>query len=671
MTSPQLTSVSGNWRRENLQILLAEIDRIRQMLLMATEESDRSHTPLSVTSQNNSSWLDQLCTTFGLVPFERDIVLLCAGLELDPQFGNLCAQIQGVPNRTYPTLGIAIAHLPEVDLRVFSDQAPLQRWRLIDMGQGYAQAQQPLRLSPRIFCYLMGQPACAPELEAFWRPLSSDRSGATLLAASHQAIATQLTHLWQPGTIPQQFPLIQLHGTDALVNRSIALQACEQWGWNLAELSLAGLLRAAHPHHLLQQLCWREALLTNSVLLINCHDLGAHRPGWLEALHAFTAELEIPLIISTPERLTQHHRPLITLEVSNPTHAEQRHLWQTHLGDAAADLNGHLDILVSQFNLSAPAIATACLTLQTNPGPLSLAPSTLPYPLPQLWNFCRVQARHGLDALAQRIETKATWEDLILPEDHKTTLQTLAVHLRQRTQVYQTWGFEARSSRGLGISALFSGQSGTGKTMAAEVVARELHLDLYRIDLSAVVSKYIGETEKNLQRIFDAAEVGGAILLFDEADALFGKRTEVKDSHDRHANVEVSYLLQRMEAYRGLAILTTNLKKSIDQAFLRRIQFMLAFPFPDAKSREEIWRRIFPPQTPIQDLKYDKLASLNVSGGNIRNIALNAAFLAAEAGDPVTMEHILEAAKREYTKLERTLTKVETSGWIDTKKAKE
>jgi SpoVK/Ycf46/Vps4 family AAA+-type ATPase len=200
--------------------------------------------------------------------------------------------------------------------------------------------------------------------------------------------------------------------------------------------------------------------------------------------------------------------------------------------------------------------------------------------------------------------------------------------------------------------------------MAAEVLARELRLDLYRIDLSAVISKYIGETEKNLRRVFDAAELGGVILLFDEADALFGKRTEVKDSHDRHANVEVSYLLQRMESYRGLSVLTTNLKSSLDQAFLRRIRFVVQFPFPDASQRAEIWRRVYPKSTPTEGLDAQKLAQLNVAGGNIRNIALNAAFLAAEAGEVVGMKHLLQATKSEYVKLERPLTDTEVRGWV-------
>src|SRR5204863_3887288 len=224
----------------------------------------------------------------------------------------------------------------------------------------------------------------------------------------------------------------------------------------------------------------------------------------------------------------------------------------------------------------------------------------------------------------------------------------IAAHLRHRRRVYDDWGFGEATARGLGITALFAGPSGTGKTMAAEVLARELSYDLYRIDLSQVVSKYIGETEKNLRRVFDAAEQGSSILLFDEADALFGKRSDVRDSHDRYANVEVSYLLQRMEAYRGLAILTTNMKHALDPAFMRRLRFVVHFAFPDHAQREDIWRRVFPVQTPLDALEYGRLAKLQLTGGGIRNVAMNAAFLAAERGAAVRMADLLTAAQGEY-----------------------
>jgi SpoVK/Ycf46/Vps4 family AAA+-type ATPase len=338
--------------------------------------------------------------------------------------------------------------------------------------------------------------------------------------------------------------------------------------------------------------------------------------------------------------------------VRKPDAVEQRELWITALGARATELNGTLEVLAGQFRLSAEtirAIAEDMRISRDEPG--------------ELWEACRSTGRRRLDDLAERLRPAAQWDDLVLPEAQLTVLRQIAAHLRQRVRVYDDWGFAARDGRGLGVSALFTGESGTGKTLAAEVLANELGLDLYRIDLSAVVSKYIGETEKNLRRVFDAAEDSGAILLFDEADALFGKRSEVKDSHDRYANIEVSYLLQRMEAYRGLAILTTNMKAALDRAFQRRLRFIVQFPFPDASLREAIWRRVFPVQAPLDGIDYCQLARLNLPGGNIRNIAVNAAFLAAEAGASLSMAHLRRAAQGEGAKLERPLADAETRGW--------
>jgi SpoVK/Ycf46/Vps4 family AAA+-type ATPase len=342
--------------------------------------------------------------------------------------------------------------------------------------------------------------------------------------------------------------------------------------------------------------------------------------------------------------------------VNKPNAVERKQLWQHALGDGAIRLNGALDDLAGHFKLSAR-------TIQAEGS--QLAPLLAAHERPEslLWSTCRAIGRSKLEDLAQRIEAPAGWDDLILPEVQKSTLRQIGVHVRNRLKVHFEWGFSERGARGLGLTALFAGESGTGKTMAAEVLARELQLDLYRIDLSAVVSKYIGETEKNLRRVFDAAEDSGAILLFDEADALFGKRSEVKDSHDRYANIEVSYLLQRMEAYSGLAVLTTNLKAALDPAFQRRIRFIVHFPFPDHTQREAIWRTVFPTQTPQGKIDYSKLARLGVTGGGIRNIALNAAFRAAELDEPVSMSHLLHAARFEAGKQERSLSDAETRGW--------
>ena len=316
-------------------------------------------------------------------------------------------------------------------------------------------------------------------------------------------------------------------------------------------------------------------------------------------------------------------------DVRKPGATEQKRLWQQALGSDAALVDDALDGIASQYRLSARAILLAGKAVRDDVAAGTPAQDAL-------WQACRGSGRRRLDELATRIAPGAGWDDLILPDPQRIMLHQIAAQVRQRRRVYDEWGFGKRHERGLGVAALFSGESGTGKTLAAEVLASELHLDLYRIDLSAVVSKYIGESEKNLRRVFDAAEDTGAILLFDEADALFGKRSDVKDSHDRYANIEVSYLLQRMEAYRGLAILTTNLKSALDPAFQRRLRFIVHFPFPDVSQREAIWRRAFPPDTPTDALDFQKLARLNVAGGGVRNISLNAAFLAAEAGEKLS-----------------------------------
>ena len=312
----------------------------------------------------------------------------------------------------------------------------------------------------------------------------------------------------------------------------------------------------------------------------------------------------------------------------------------------------------AQFHLDAGGIRQ--LSAQVN-ATFTERQATDPERLKQdLWQACIDYTRPDLEQLAQRIEPVAGWDDLVLPEQAKAILKEIALHVRQRSKVYGEWGFSGKSKRGLGISALFAGESGTGKTMASEVIARELGLDLYRIDLSQVVNKYIGETEKNLKKIFEAAEGSGAILLFDEADALFGKRSDVKDSHDRYSNIEVSYLLQKMEEYRGLAILTTNMRNALDKAFLRRIRFVVQFPFPDVALRTEIWQKVFPENTPRAALDFQKLAALNVAGGNIRNIALNAAFSAAGEQRAVSMADLQQAARNEYLKLEKHMSASES-----------
>lgn len=332
-----------------------------------------------------------------------------------------------------------------------------------------------------------------------------------------------------------------------------------------------------------------------------------------------------------------------SVEVNKPTPEEQEQLWIKALQGKATDQPYRL---AEQFSFSQNEIERLAQSAQEE----TLEGQSISA---KLWQTCRLSARSGMEQLARRIDAKANWQQLILPQEQSSLLQQITDQVAQRNRVYEDWGFREQMNRGLGINALFAGESGTGKTMAAEVIANALELDLYRIDLSSVVSKYIGETEKNLRKLFDAAEDSGAILFFDEADALFGKRSEVKDSHDRYANIEINYLLQRMESYRGLAILATNMKGSLDKAFMRRLRFIVDFPFPGAEQRKEIWQKVFPSSTPVAGLDYDRLAKLNLTGGSILNIVLNSAFLAAQGGESVTMPLVLNAARTEFKKLER------------------
>ena len=293
----------------------------------------------------------------------------------------------------------------------------------------------------------------------------------------------------------------------------------------------------------------------------------------------------------------------------------------------------------------------------------SVAAATAPKPVKtladRLWDRCRERVRPRLGSLADRIEPRATWENLVVTRETEQLLHAMVDQVAARGQVYNHWGFSDRMNRGLGVSALFAGDSGTGKTMAAEVIANALGLALYRIDLSQVVSKYIGETEKNLQRVFDLMEGGGAILFFDEADALFGKRSEVRDSHDRYANIEVNYLLQRMETYTGVAILATNIQSALDPAFVRRLRFIVPFNFPGPAERQALWEKVFPAATPVDGLDPERLARLSLTGAGIHNVALQAAFLAATEGGSVTMPLILRAARTEFRKMDRPLNEAE------------
>lgn len=641
----------SNWHSlPNQQTLILALTRIKDALRAASNGQTRSETtePFIVPPV-----LEQLCETFGLSSFEQDLLLLCAGMELDGEFPLLCAEAHGDPQKPYPTFSLALNILDRPHWSALTPNAPLRRWRLLEVGGGAVLTLSPIRIDERILHYLIGIQHLDERLFGIVESLGE----ASLLVPSHQQLALKIAQTWSNFSEESQLPVVQLSGEDMATRQAIAQVACQQLDLELYHSDGDRIPSTTAEFNLMLKLWERESVLGGYALLLDCEQVEMSRHG--DGIWQLIERIGSPLIITVRDRLPQRTRPLLNFEVTRPSAAEQYQYWEEHLGDVT-HLNGHLQRVTAQFNLPSPAILSVCTTTASQ----GISPHDTETFIDHLWDTCRVLARPRMEDMAQRIEVKATWADLVLPEAQMQVLETMAAHLRQRSQVYENWGFGKKSDRGLGISALFAGPSGTGKTTAAEVLAQALRLDLYKIDLSSVISKYIGETEKNLRRVFDAAESGGAILLFDEADALFGKRSEVKDSHDRHANIEVSYLLQRMEAYRGLAILTTNMKGALDPAFLRRIRFVVQFPFPDAKQRAEIWRRIFPSETPTDGLTVEKLARLSVSGGNIRNIALNAAFLAADAGEPVMMKHLLAAAQSEYMKLEKPLMDSEVKGWV-------
>jgi hypothetical protein len=603
--------------------------------------------------------LEMLGHLFALTPFEREVLLLCLAPELDPTFERLYVYVQDDVARKYATPHMVLALFDgagedcEARRDSFLPEAPLRRFRLVVLEPGSLPAAavgvRPLRLEERLVDYLRGINRLDGRLTQFLQPVIP-----APLAPEHRTLVESLQRSLQAGARTGPWPVVNLTGPRGTGKRTVARALCDLLGLHLYGLDLRRLPPPGPERQEILRLLEREAVLAQMAYYL---EIDASGPDGQAAPAAFDEGIEpfrAFLLVGSTERW-QSDRETLTVGLTRPDFRAQLALWRQSLTGLKHSLDGHLDALVQQFDFG-PETITKVVNAARSRGRLR-APEEDPGLTPEdLWQTCREHAGWRLEELAQRIDPCYTWEDIVVPPDVWQQLQEIAAQVAHRHQVYETWGFGAKLSRGRGISALFSGPSGTGKTMAAEILAHHLELDLYRIDLAGVVSKYIGETEKNLKKVFDAAEQSGAILFFDEADALFGKRTEVKDSHDRYANIEVNYLLQRMEDYRGLAILATNRKSALDRAFLRRLRFLVDFPFPDAASRRRIWQKIFPPQAAVAGLDCDGLARLEIAGGNIRNIALNAAFLAASAGGSIGMAQVMHAARREYAKIDKLTT---------------
>ncbi len=589
-------------------------------------------------------------TRFGLSDFEFQLFILCIAVELDTRIPGLCAKAHDDVNKPYPTFALAMSVFDNPSWDVLAPQRPLRFWKLIEPNRLLSQAliSAPLHTDERLVAFVKGLNYLDERIIKITGPFSINTKELQLPVSQQDTVAEAIKNIQASNN--SQPVTTQLVGSDNLSKQLVANAVASELNLHLVCIPFELLPTQLSELEELARLWNRESQMLRIAGYIDGHssdafikaNASAHGTGFL--LQRFLSISQGIFLVSVREVCTDISSSSLAIEVKKPSAIEQREEWQQLLGDK---LNGSAALLSGQFNLNIASIRQIVSRSNIQEADEKINVQE------KVWHHCLLNTSPELDTLVQRLDLKAKWKDLVLPAASEQQLRQIASQVKNRSVVYDNWGFREKMNRGLGINALFIGESGTGKTMAAEVLANELGLHLYRIDLSGVVSKYIGETEKNLRRVFDAAEDGGAILFFDEADALFGKRSEVKDSHDRYANIEINYLLQRMESFNGLAILATNKKNALDEAFIRRLRFIVYFPFPGTKERKAIAERVFPEVMPKGYLDYDRLASLNLTGGSLHNIAINAAFKAADEGSAVTMQMVLSAARAEFQKMER------------------
>lgn len=609
-----------------------------------------------------------LAELFDLCPFDVEVVVMCLAPEVDRRYERLYAYLHDDVTRRMPTVDLVLRLLcADLEARVaartrFTPQAPLVRHSLVTLAEDPAQPScslldRNIRLDPRVVRFLLDDDEIADQLRSYARIVVPTATFDDLLfpAEFGASLARLAEHSGDD-------LVLYCQGGYGLGKQSAAAACCQRWNKTL--LVVAADLLASCPAEefaTLLGLVDREARLHGAVMYWENVDalLGEEAHARLALLLSTLAAYPGPAFLAGDTRWEPADAPetmtFVRLEFPAPGYAERVRLWSAAL-DTVAGTTLDLAALSGKFRLSGGQIKDAAATARNLAH--VRAPGAPGVTQDDLQAACRLQSNRKLAALAQQITPHYTWHDIVLPADRMEQLREIANQVRYRALVYEAWGFERKVAGGRGLSVLFAGPSGTGKTMAADVLAHDLGLDLYKIDLSTVVSKFIGETEKNLARIFAEAATSNAILFFDEADALFGKRSQVRDAHDRYANLETSYLLQKMDEHEGVVILATNLRKNLDDAFVRRLHVTIEFPVPDVAERRRIWEQIWPEATP-QDghLDLELLArQIDLPGGNIRNIALAGAFLAAADGGVVTMAHLVKATRREYQKMGKVLT---------------
>jgi AAA+ superfamily predicted ATPase len=616
-------------------------------------------------------WVAQL---FLLSELEVQILIVCLAPELRRKYDTLYAYLQDDITRKRPSVDLVLDLLCPSEAKrwqaratVFSDQAPLFRHGILHKVEdprspsGSSGLAQFLQLDQRMLDYILENNALDARLAGYVSVLHPVETGEQILV--DPALKTRLARLCHRrlSQLPsrQQRFVFYFQGSYGIGKRDLALGLCAQWDRPLLYVDMELLLAREPDVATALRLVFREGLLWDAAIYLDHCDALLQEDGkaqaWMKTVARVTDEYgQLTFLAGELPWSLQGvfvQETFCAVKVPLPDVSLRQTAWDRALqGFSLGGEQSWAGELASQFHLTPGQIRDAAAWLAQQQ---AMATDEAEVTRAELYAACRKQSHHKLAELAIKIEPHYHWDDLVLPFDKRARLRELCDQVVHRHRVYGDWGFGRKLSQGLGISALFAGPSGTGKTMAAEVIAHELQLDLYKIDLSGVVNKYIGETEKNLAKIFHEAEASNAILFFDEADALFGKRTKISDAHDRYANIETSYLLQRVEAYEGVVILATNLRENMDEAFSRRIKFIVDFPFPDVTSRKAIWETHFPCEAPMSDdLDLDRLAQqLQITGGSIKNIVLNAAFLAAADGGVIGMEHVLRGARSEYEKI--------------------
>ncbi|HEX6912838.1 MAG TPA: AAA family ATPase [Longimicrobium sp.] len=618
--------------------------------------------------------LDVLRQRFGLSAFETDCLVACLATEVDPRYERVFAWLNDDVTRRHPTVHLLLGLLapagePPVRLRRhLAPEAPLLRNRLLAWaddgrsGPGTPLPGRALRVEEGVARFLLEEGGVDGELQSLWHEPAHPPRAARLWEALDpgRPLDAVLDRYFGPEWVPGARLVCTVAGRPGSGRVQAVEAGCARRGVRPLALDARRLLRHEHPEAALARALRDSILHTAPLLLAEADALAEDRergPELRRALERGMTETGWLLFLTVQDPasvrgwLARHAH--VEVQVPTPAEAERAEHWRLLLRDEPGVSPEELDALpaplAARFRLTPGKAAEAVQ---------DAAAERLRHARPPAWgdvlprSAARVSAPR-LGELAQRLVPLYRWGDLVLPEARLDLLRDVLRHVAHRRTVMDDWHFAASMPRGKGLNVLFSGPPGTGKTMAAEIVAGELGMELYRIDLATVVSKYIGETEKNLSSIFREAQHSDCILFFDEADALFGKRSEVRDAHDRYANIEINYLLQQMESYEGIAVLATNLRQNLDDAFLRRIHVAVEFPHPGPDDRLRIWRRVLPAAAPLQDdVDFAFLAqAFDLAGGSIRNVAVSAAFLAAEAGEAMGMGHLVRAVQRELEKV--------------------